>query len=447
VAERNSIDSNGWESEIEFRRIPEVEQELTDRRSRLVPWPPIAITDLVDPRPSFYRHILAEPQDPARWPAIRWGRVLHRAAAPLLAAPDQIELNFLRHGLSGRLDGWADGPVEIKSGAVPFGQGASGTVPMTDHLEQVGIYSALLGAARSTLALLRTSGESVVDVRVLHLSLPDPEVVREAAERRAERLRAALRSSDPSDLPRCHFRDRGCFWQTAGRCACDGSEPPEESPIAPHLKLEGEEADQAARIAERCRELRPPTTVHPWTISDLIYPRFAYYRTEGAVAELPAPSANNAYLTLRGLIDSGPLGESRVHEPSDLGPPIALFRGQPVLLKTRAAPLPESGSAVVEAAPQYLLEAGLRCAFAGNRQAWLLLGVARRGDPLRDIQLFQVEIQRPTTFARIARERMRILDRARAERRPETLPRCPAWRSAICPYHPGCGCTDGRSQR
>lgn len=437
----------GWRPTVSVRRRTDLEAELEGRRTALLPWPPVAATDLVDPRPAFYRRRLPEPQDPARWPAIQWGRMLHRVAAPLLAPTTRIEVNFFRAGVAGRLDGWSDGPVEIKSGAAPFVRGSSPLGAHPEHLEQVAIYAGLLGARRSTLALLRTQAQRVEEVRVVHLAIDDLEQIRSGIEERAERLRSALGSGDASGLPRCRWRDRGCSWQTAGRCGCRGDEPVERESLAASVRSEGEDPSRAAEIEARCRELPPPAMEEPWGISDLIYPRFAYFRRARPIAEAEPRGVSEPWLMLRSLTDSGPLGESRVAEPPGGGAGVGLFRDHPLILKTRARPMPEESNAAVESAPQYFLEAGLRCAFRGDRTAWLLVGVARRDGALQRLQAFEIELAQPTVFSRIARERTARLDRAWADQRPAELPACPAWRLPLCPYPPECGCPGPRSQR
>ncbi|MHB1932413.1 MAG: PD-(D/E)XK nuclease family protein [Thermoplasmata archaeon] len=437
----------GWRPSVSVRRRTDLEAELEHRRAGLAPWPPVAATDLVDPRPAFYRRRLPEPQDPARWPAIQWGRMLHRVAAPLLAPASQIEVNFFRDGVAGRLDGWSNGPVEIKSGAAPFVRGARAVEPHPEHLEQVAIYAGLLDARRSTLALLRTQAQRVEEVRVVELAIDDPAGIRDRLRARAERLRSALRTGDASDLPRCRWRDRGCAWQTAGRCGCTGDEPAEPDPLAALVRPDGEDTARAAEIESRCRGLAPPALEEPWGVSDLIYPRFAYFRRVRPVAESEPRGVSEPWLTLRSLTESGPLGESRVAEPSGGGTDVGLFRDHPLVLKTRTRPLPEASEAAVDAAPQYFLEAGLRCAFRGDRTAWLLVGVAGRAGPLQGVQAFEIELAQPTVFSRIARERAARLDRARVDGRPKELPACPAWRPPLCPYAPECGCPEPRSQR
>ncbi len=437
----------GWKPTVTAVRRNQLEQELEGRRPGLVPWPPVAATDLVDPRPAFYRRRLPEPQDPARGTAIQWGRALHRVAAPLLAPVSRIEVNFFRGGVAGRLDGWSDGPVEIKSGAVPFARASGAIVAHPDHLEQVAIYAGLLDARRSTLALLRTQAHRVEEVRVLELAIDDPGTIRGAVAKRAERLRSSLRSGDPSGLPRCRWRDRGCIWQAAGRCGCRGDEPVEPEPLADSIRVVGEVPAQAAGIESRCRGLPPPAMEEPWNISDLIYPRWAYFRRERPVAEAAPRGISESWLELRSLTESGPLGESRVADASETGSGGGLFREHPLVLKTRTRPLPDESTAAVEAAPQYFLEAGLRCAFLGDRSAWLLVGIGPREGSLERVQAFEVAVGSPTVFSRIARERTARLDRALTERRPAELPACPAWRVPLCPYQPDCGCPGSRPQR
>ncbi|MFG1529758.1 MAG: hypothetical protein AAFA34_00580 [Thermoplasmata archaeon] len=437
----------GWPPTVSVRRRPDLEGELEGRRAGLAPWPPVAATDLVDPRPAFYRRRLPEPQDPARWPAIQWGRRLHRVAAPLLVPESQIEVNFFRDGVAGRLDGWSDGPVEIKSGAVPFVRNSPMVSAHPEHLEQVAIYAGLLGARRATLALLRTQGQRVEEVRIVRLAVDDWGAIRAGLRARAERLRSALRTGDASELPRCRWRDRGCSWQTAGRCGCTGDEPAEQAPLAASIRPDGEDLAMASEIEARCRGLPPPAIEEPWGISDLIYPRWAYFRRTHPFAEAEPREVSEAWLTLRSLTESGPLGESRVAETLGGGVDVGLFRDHPLVLKTRTRPLPETSTAALEAAPQYFLEAGLRCAYRGDRQAWLLVGVARPSGALERVQAFEIELAQPTVFSRIARERSARLDRARVNERPGELPPCPAWRPPLCPYSPECGCPDPRSQR
>jgi hypothetical protein len=191
--------------------------------------------------------------------------------------------------------------------------------------------------------------------------------------------------------------------------------------------------------------------------SELVYPRRTYFeRTRGpgsaeSETTLPPAPSSDLYRRLLESVEGGPVGEvARLPSKSDAAEEdVVAFRGIPYLVRTSRAWSAAAADDIVAQFPQYPLELGFRCAVTGTRAGRLIVAYERATDSRDRMRVFHFDFSPVTTFARLWRVRSSALTRAIANRAPATLPACPAWRYADCPYRVECACGEepGRSQR
>ena len=337
--------------------------------------------------------------------------------------------------------------------ATSFVEPESLAVVRPDHLEQLGMYCALVGRSQGRLLTLLVGEQGVSDVQALDLSFESPERILEEMRRRAELLRTAWATGRPDRLPRCPWFGRGCEFEEANACPCTGEEPAASSPILEQAGPIIAREDVRARVRA---ELAGPMASEPSALltrfREVLYPRRAYYeRTapppEGLLAPegaepLPPSRPPDLYARLMEALESGRAGEvaripPRSEEPEE---EVAGFRGQPLLVKTSRAWARFRPEALLARSPQYALELGFRCAVTGTDSGLLVLGFERAETDADRVQVLEVRFRPLTPFARRLREQSSALAIALRERSPDRLAACPDWMVSGCPYRSECGC-------
>ena len=319
------------------------------------------------------------------------------------------------------------------------------------------MYCVLTERRAGRLVTLATDGAPEGSVQVVDLALDATEPVRAEMTRRAETLRRAWDLQAPGELPACRWFDRGCEYQTALACDCRGTEPVPSPAIASHVIELRERPDLAERIAERLRTAPPES---PGTkvgrFRELLYPRRAYFQrtVEEPPVEYPPRSPSeppDLYARLLAAVEGGPVGEvarlatvSSAPEEEVVG-----FRGVPFLLRTSRSRPRATALSLLESQPQYALELGFRCGATGTSSARLILGREFASNDADRVQVFDLRFAPVDRFAGLWEARRRQLEFAVRDRAPASLPACPAWMVADCPYRADCGCgaAGDRSQR
>lgn len=414
------------------------------------------VTDLVDPRPAFWRATAPVRPAPEREARMAEGREAHAEIAARLGLPAHREVRIRRAGIVGQVDLWEDRPTEVKTTqSLPAGPSLKESRPQ--YVEQVAMYCALAEAREGRLVLLETSGGTVAAGAVYDVPVPRPDRALAVMEGRARLLRAARDGGRPDGLPRCAWFGRGCEFQEAGVCDCTGMEPP----LGPELLVEvGEpEVNPGERDRVLGRLALPPEGPKPVALRfrDLLFPRRAFYeRTRpppgGARGEGPAPlPRGDLWGAISDLLESGERPEveflpARGDIPAQR---VACFQGRPYLIKTSRAWRPLAGSEIGRTRPHYLTELELRCSAVGRAEALLLVGYERAESWEDRLAVFRVRFPEGAGPSALAAAREAALAGALATGDPTGLPACPAWMYEDCPYRSECGCGPGpgRAQR
>jgi CRISPR/Cas system-associated exonuclease Cas4 (RecB family) len=446
-----------WRTAVSVREDTDLARLLAARLPLAGAPRPVSVTDLLAPRRAYWRAvgppIAIAPEREVR---LEEGRRLHRALGVGLAVSGALEVRVRRDGLQGRIDLLTDRPVEVKTSSSSLPKEDLRT-SRPDHVDQLGMYCALLDATRGRLLYLRNEGERVAEVAAYDLEFAAPAEIRAAMEERAGRLREAVASGGPARLPRCPWYGRGCEFQGAAVCDCSGDEPVGEPLAVGRSSAPAERPEIASEIARTVSALRPssgPPLVERFR--DLLYPRRAFFRRS-----LPAPTPpettgparaepSDLYRRLLEAVEGGPTGEvyrlpTRSEEPDE---EVGGYFGQPYLVRTSRARSRVPVGEWLTRAPQYALELGFRCVATGTSSARLIVGYEPAGSGPSDVQVVEIRFQPVSVFSRVWRSRAEGLARALETGDPVELAACPRWMYDACDYREVCGCgsADGRVQ-
>jgi hypothetical protein len=444
-----------WIRTVGVEPDPGLTEELARRLRATEDRPPVAITELVELRPAYWRRTAPVPRSVERERRQSVGRGLHVRIARAIADPALHEIAVRREGISGRIDVLGERVVEIKTSRRAVADPLVLRQERPTYFEQLGFYCGLLDRRWARLVLASVSpSDDPVGARVFDFDVPEPEAWWREAQARADRLRAAWRETAPTALPRCPWWGRGCDVEAAGICDCNGTEPvrepnaPELGPIVPN---EREEDRVRAALAPAGAEApTPPVLDRFW---DLVFPRRTYYaratgRPEGGLAE--ELSSDDAARGLRrsevarrlvDALESGPPGEVERYPSSTpwCRDRVACFRGAPSSVRVTPTWFGPGATGLAEAYPHTFLELALRCVDRRSRSGTLLLGLAGDPRPEPPVAAFTVRFEPLEPLARWADDRWRDLAAAWERSDPSGLPACPDWMFAGCPYRDRCG--------
>lgn len=443
---------------VDVEEVPALAEEIS-RRARTAPAEPsVTVSDLIGPRRAYWRRVApGTPIAEERRNRMEAGRSAHGRLVAALPREGSFEVRVRRDGVAGRIDLLADVPVEVKTGE-PVGVDHLLEL-RPDHVEQIAIYCALAERLVGRIVTLSPGPSAPLRVDAVDLEVPDPAGVGIAIRGRAHRIREAVRDRRPAELPRCRWYGRGCEFQEARVCDCDGSEPPPSTEILDRIGARRPRPEVAERWRVAIEAAVPDPGNFPLArFRDLLYPRRAYFEQTtpppagSPPSERAAPTAGrDLYDRLVAAVEGGPVGEVARLAPVGPGPEeeVAGFRGIPFLVRTSRAWRRLGTDEVVARFPQYALELGWRCAATGTTEGFLFLAFEHAE---RDADRFEVMRLRFRSVADAAAEIDRRAEEFRAavaEGRPEALAPCPGWMVEGCPYRGSCGCDVAaeRSQR
>ncbi|MGA8663457.1 MAG: PD-(D/E)XK nuclease family protein [Thermoplasmata archaeon] len=445
-----------WRGTVSVREDPELAQWVTGHLPSPAAPRSVSVTDLLGPRPAFWRATApTPPSSPERDARLEGGRRVHREVGALFAASGELEVRVRRNGVHGRIDVLADRPIEVKTSSSPLpSEELARSRP--DHVDQLAMYCALLDRDEGRLIYLhsrdaRADRAAVYDLRFRSL----PDVQREMATR-AERLRSAVRDGRSSGLPRCAWFGRGCEWQAAGTCDCTGGEVAAEPLSADRIDTLADRGDLAGPLEAALAALPVPSASPVVELfRDLQYPRRAFFRRVLPAPTNPPgpptrPTEFDLYRRLNEAVESGPVGEvarlaTLSEEPDE---EVGGFRGEPYLVRTSRAKARVPATDWLTRSPQYALDLGFRCVATGTRRGRIIVGYEHAVRESERVQVLEVTIDSPTVFSRLWRYRSALLGTALGAHDPDPLPACPGWMYSGCDYRDVCGCgtPSGRPQ-
>ncbi len=440
----------------------------------------VSVTRLVNPGRAYYDLVSPLPEGLAAQQKRLAGTGAHDVLEDLLARGVEYTELWL-HGedaegeppldrILARLDACErlpDGklsPTEIKN------VGTVRSRPSEEHLEQLGMYCALLGVGEGHLLTVHRddlSGRSTI-LPPLKVLYPDLSSVRRTMAERRDLLTEAVRDRDPSHLPACPWAFAGCKYRVAGICDCP-SRDPLETTIARLAKWNEDPAylELLRQRAEARGSSASPGPERPrLPLSGFLTPRKAYFRSrprpeEPVAEEVSSPAAEEGARSEERLSRANVHGLERQIQSAvfrthpgratremvsvdGTARPIALMDGRPFLVRIRMVRRALSGTSrdlagdfgVPEDLRQLLLRAALRGVVGGRMYVWNW----KLPEDAMKLQVFDVEFL-PEALAE-AREYAEGLPGLLAEalKRGDfrSLPLCPRWMCPGCPYREEC---------
>ncbi|HTT35850.1 MAG TPA: hypothetical protein VMH78_08310, partial [Thermoplasmata archaeon] len=209
------MDGPDWRATVRLEPAAEITDAIDRRRPLVAREGTVSVTELVDPRPAFFRRRSPVPVPPGRRRRQAAGRALHERIGSALAAPGHREIRVRRGGIVGFVDLVEELPIELKTTErLPADGPIAESRP--SYLEQLAWYCALLGADRGRLLVVADDGGRPGACRVFDVAIADRDRLLEELDRRAAALRSALAAGSPDLLPRCRWVGRGCEFASAG---------------------------------------------------------------------------------------------------------------------------------------------------------------------------------------------------------------------------------------
>jgi hypothetical protein len=423
----------------------ELTAELLGRYRARRPLRGVIVTDLLDPRPSYWRAVAPVPATEGEAARLAEGRQIHELLGRRLAPAAAREYRVRRDGIVGKIDILDERPVELKSTTHPPAARDDPRLTRPAYVEQLAMYGALVDRSFGRLVVVRAPLAQPAEVLVWEVALRDLGAIREDMRSRAETLRAARAASRPDGLPRCEWYDRGCPFQRERVCDCTGQEPKLGDALLAQVDAATSDPAAAASIAEMLGDVEtPPDEVTRYR--ELAYPRRAYFdgvdpdrEAEGFGSGGPP---DETWSAVQAVLEDGPPGEYELrHDPS--GQPaeaIPTFRGVPILVKSSRSYRPVPAARLVAERPHYILELGLRCASLQVPEGWVVLGMERVPSEGDWIHVQRVRFGSAESLTRLLEHRKTTLSAARRTGSSLGLPECPTWMVERCPHRAACGC-------
>ncbi len=444
------MEEPAWRATVLVEADEALAGQLVERLERGPAEPSVWVTDLLDPRPAFYRRRVRVPTPPERRERQSVGRALHALIGSVLAAPGYLEVRVRREGIVGQVDLLEQEPTELKTTA-SLPEPASLIERRASYLAQLAMYCALTDRPAGRLVVVQAADGTPGPCQVYEVRFRSLAPILERMRARAASLRTADAENRPDALPRCGWYGRGCEFQLAGVCSCTGAEPPAADLLGEEVEAvrmnPGLTEGLASQLAGLSGIVGPPAVER---FRDLLYPRRAYFErtepppeAEGA-EEAPVPVKERAdlYRSLLDALEGGPPGEA-TRVPVPTGEPlerVACLNGRPLLVKVTRAPRSRGPSELLSAQPHYFLDLGFRCASIGQPEGLLVLGYERLEDPRERVRAYRVRFTPLEVVGGLASDRAAARARALVTAQPATLPACPDWMFRDCPYRERCGC-------
>lgn len=400
----------------------------------------ISVTDLLNPRQSYFKRIHPEIVPTLQQQQFMWsGTGFHDDFQRAVSKEEYVEQFIEWEGVVGKIDIFEKYPLELKTTGRAFNpQDLPAMRPY--YIEQVGMYCAMTGGDRGHIVIYsRGSEKAEPSLRAYETFFTDIEAVRAEIRRRRDWLVGALETSDPSPLPQCSRFGWGCEYEALCGCA---AAPPFTPKIIEALAGIRELPDMAAEIREKIRN-QPP---RPLRLGDLVFPRKAYFRQKAeareAGEEMESMETQGMLQTLKGILFRGSEGGvAKVPVAvGDIRGRVTIYRDLPVLLRTPGFKEAVDRSRLVAVWPHYFERLALECALSGHERGRLVLYYKLVEEELSKFLVYEVGFRDLPGIRAEMERRAAALEQALGTGDFQNLPVCPAWMAKSCQYTPGCGC-------
>jgi hypothetical protein len=401
----------------------------------------ISVTDLVNPRQSFFSRTRPDIVISAdRRQLMMAGTGFHDLFGRAVSTEEYVEQFVEFEEIVGKIDVFESTPIELKTtSSIP----AEVLTSRPGQVEQLVMYCAMVARSLGHLLYYRRSeyGREPI-LKAFDVEVADHEhIVHEMLQRR-DLLRAALDSGDPCHLIRCDWFGRDCTY--ADVCGCDTAQPLTRMVLTETVRI-AENTSLAEVLKAKILAVPPIGSAGNFTLNDLVFPRKAALRRDG-IPENGAPDAGEQMESMerRGFLDvledavwhgvPGACRTTRVQFGSIRGS-LLLYRGIPTLLRAtkRREMIPRDRLAVD--APYYTDRLGFECAMAGSERGRLIIYYSALEDKFMVYDIWFRDL------GGILAEMRRRLDLLQTGAPVQQLPACqPDWMSKLCKFGSNCAC-------
>ncbi len=420
-----------------------IKDELTAAMMRRSARRRISVTDLVNPRQSYFARTNPEIQPSAdRLQLMMAGTGFHELFGRAVAGEEFVEQLVEFEEVVGKIDIFEDTPLELKTtSSIP----TDALVQRPGHVEQLAMYCVMVRKPAGHLVYYRRAefgrepGLLAYDVEV-----SDADHITREMLRRRDVFRHALVTGDPTPLPRCEWHGRDCAYEAI--CGCDGAPAMARMVSDATVRLR-QNPGLVEALRTRIDAVESQDDTRRTFLNDLVFPRKAAYRltASGEAADDEDTETRMADLERRGFEDTlkdaiwyGTPGACKRVRVA-FGPiraSVLLYKGIPTLLRTtrRREMIPRDR--VVAEAPHYIDRIGFECALIGSDRGRIVVYYSSvPGDKFMVYDLWFKDL------AGVTVEMQRRLQLLEAGAPPGELPACqPAWMSRFCKFASTCGC-------
>jgi hypothetical protein len=195
------------------------------------------VTDLVNPVYAYWERNVKVPTPFSTQKKLSYGKRIHRISRYWFEKLPGFQFSeaSLAGGyvgidnVSGRIDYFIENSViEFKTKDTPIPDKNYVLTTFPQDLEQLLIYSAMLYNPSDTHYLIFTEEHGNIAERIFRafkVTINNHEAIKNFTIRRRDDLYQALRSNDPSQLPKCRYFDTGCKFKEKKACNCDNLSP------------------------------------------------------------------------------------------------------------------------------------------------------------------------------------------------------------------------------
>lgn len=400
----------------------------------------ISVTDLLNPRQSYFKRIHPEIVPTLKQQQFMWsGTGFHEDFQRAVSKEEYVEQFVEWEGVVGKIDIFEKYPLELKTTGRAFNpQDLPAMRPY--YIEQVGMYCAMTGGDRGHIVIyVRASERAEPSLRAYEVFFTDVEAIRTEIRRRRDWLAGALEKGDPAALPQCNRFSYGCEYEAVCGCA---NAPPFTPKILEALAGIRELPEMAAEIKEKIRH-QPP---RPLRLGDLVFPRKAYFHQKAesreAGEEMESMESQGMLQALKEVLFRGSEGGvKRVPVAvGDVRGRVTLYRDLPVLLRIPAFREPVDRSRLVALWPHYFERLALECALSGHERGRLVLYYKNIEEELGKFLVYEIGIRDLPGVRTEFEGRAAALKGALERGEFKGLPACPVWMAKSCQFSPGCGC-------
>jgi len=395
------------------------------------------VTDLISLRQAYWRRVRPEVKiDMERSADMLAGSGFHDAFNWKVSSEEWIEQGVSYQDIVGRIDIFEDRPLELKTSKVLV-EPQQIKVLRPNYLEQLGMYCAMVEKPDGHILIYnRGPGHSLTGASV-HFN--DIRGIQKEMIHRRDLLRDALAKKDPSQLPACPWKGRGCAYDGI----CDCSQETLSYPIADQADVQEDHAleeDFSTRFKDA-----PTPQPDGLRINDLVFPRRTFFKAhsdeedielseELAVFESMAARREFKY---RGLGAPGEL----TSKPVQLGAVsdrVDFHEGRTLWIARSSFTKPVERYRLTSALEHGMLRLGFNAALANKGRSRLVVHYPQVPDDRSKVMVYDFTWTDLRPIQEEAQKRSEALVVAIATGDHRELPMCPNWMCKKCEHSKNC---------